>query len=442
MIENLAQLAEILGCSGCFNNTQITGFETDSRLVKEGTVFVALRGKKVDGHRFLEDVAKNKAAAAVVASDYRGEDFGLPLLMVDDVLAAIQEAARKIYAARKVKAVAVTGSVGKTTTKEFIATLLEGKFRVFKTPASANSQVGIPMSILNWNGKSDVCVFEMAMSEPGHIRKLIEIAPPDMAVLTKIGVSHAAFFKDGVEGIAAAKAEIFSHPNTRLAIVNGSASHFQAISQLKLDRIYFGDTLHAEYRIEKVEEGVVVFERGKRSPVMTVSLEASHMLENFCAAVVVARQLGLTWDEISAQASKLRAFKRRFEKIEKKGVTYFNDSFNASPESVCAALKNLPVPKGKRIAVLGEMKELGAYSESGHGQVAECALLHVDHLLCFGKGALKMVDIFQQHRRSVEYFESFESMSTRLNELAVAGDVVLVKGANSDAMWRLVEESS
>lgn len=441
--KTLAQLAYILGCKGDFKEISIKSFETDSRKIEEGMVFIALKGEKTDGHDYLKEVAEKKALAAIVSNDYQGEDFGLALLRLKDVIATLQSLAQKLLALKKIITIAITGSVGKTTTKEFIATLLEGKYRVAKTFGNANSQVGIPLSILNWDGEGDVFVFEMAMSEPGQIKKLTEIAPPDIAVLTKIGVSHAVFFQDGIEGIAAAKAEIFSHPKTKTAIINGSSAHYNALAKLDKLKITFGlETSGLDYCIRTSLDGIIIEENGKRSPSFTLPFEATHLLENFAAAVTVARKLGLTWEQISKQAALLKPFKRRFEKIEKDGITYLNDSYNASPESMRAALSNLPKPiyGKKRIAVLGEMKELGTYTESGHKQVAEHALLHIQHLLCYGKGCLPMVDIFKQKNRPVEYFEDFELMKTRLAQLAEKGDVVLVKGSNSNALWRLVEE--
>src|SRR5262249_32851562 len=161
------------------------------------------------------------------------------------------------------------------------------------------------------------------------------------------------------------------------------------------EKTFYGENQTSDYGWHKTSQGVIISERGVQSPPLEVPFGASHLLDNFCAAVVVARHLGLSWEEIGRQTRKLQPFKRRFEKIEREGIVYFNDSFNASPESTCAALVNLPPPQlGKRrIAVLGEMKELGAYSESGHVQVAQCALSHIDHLLCLGKGALKMVEL-------------------------------------------------
>lgn len=446
--KRLAQLAEILNCpentiSPEGDKENITGFAVDSRQVAPGMLFIALKGYRVNGEDFLEEVAQKGAIGAIVSKEYRGPDFGLVLLFVESPLSALQQLAHKAYAERGFRSVAVTGSVGKTTTKEFIVTLLEAKYRVIKTPGNANSQVGLPLAILNGEEQGDCFVCEMAMSEPGQIKKLIEIIPPDIAVLTKIGVSHAAFFEGGIEEIAAAKAEIFSHSERTLAVINASTRRFEAISQLTNRKIIFGEKESLfDYSIDKVMGGVAVKERGVEKAIIPLAFDASHLLENFCAALVVARQFGLTWEEITVQAQKLKPFKRRFEKIEKEGFIYINDSYNASPESMQAALINLPLPvaQKKRIAVLGEMRELGAYQVSGHEQVAREALNWIDHLICLGKGCLPMVEIFKEAQRPVDYFEDFEAMRLFLKQTATPGDIILLKGANSHALWRLAEE--
>ena len=181
-------------------------------------------------HGFLKEVAV-RGAAAVVDASYLGENFGLPLLKVPDVVEALQKLAQTIQALRKQRIVAVTGSVGKTTTKEFIATLLSQKYTVAKTPGNSNSQVALPTAILNASGEEEIFVAEMAMSQAGHIRKLVEIAPPEVAVVTKIGHANIEYFSDGFEGIAAAKAEILSHPKTTHAVLNRQVLAYKAFQK-------------------------------------------------------------------------------------------------------------------------------------------------------------------------------------------------------------------
>jgi UDP-N-acetylmuramoyl-tripeptide--D-alanyl-D-alanine ligase len=333
--------------------------------------------------------------------------------------------------------------VGKTTTKELIATLLEGKFRVGKTPGNANSQVGVPLSILNAAGDEEVFVIEMGMSLPHEIEKLVNIAPPEVALITKIALAHAAFFPDGLEGIAAAKTEILSHPLTRLGVLNHQVAQFRSAKT--------GNCLKMTYGLEGVESDFVlcrdgqnyyVKERDGQTLPFSLPFSADHLCENFLGAAAVAKELGMQWPEIIAQAQKLTVFKRRFEKVERGGIVFVNDSYNANPTSMRAALTNLPLPAAgkKRIAALGAMKELGEHTEQSHLAIANLALEHVDYLLCLGEECAGMVDIFEKAQRPVEYFEDLVAMKRRVFEIAEEGDVVLLKGSNSKKMWMILED--
>jgi UDP-N-acetylmuramoyl-tripeptide--D-alanyl-D-alanine ligase len=420
----------------------IQGFTADSRTVNPGDLFFALPGEKTSGLFFLEEAQKKGAKAALVPLEYEGESFGLELLYVADVLKSLQALAQEVFKEKKGCVIGVTGSVGKTTTKEFIATLLEEKYRVGKTSGTHNTQITLPLSLLNMKEPVEIFVLEMSMSGAGHIANLVEIAPPEIAVITKIGRAHAEFFERGIEGIAAAKAEIFAHARTKEVIVPGSSLVYSAFEALKEKTLFGGEEESFDYVYRKENEGIVILERGERSPVMNLPFSASHFCENFCAAVATARKLGLSWGEIAAGVPRLKLYKMRFERIEKEGIIFINDAYNASPESMKAALSNLPkaVSGRKRIAVFGEMKELGVFSAQAHREVAEHALPRIDYLLCYGRGCAPMVEYFSQHKRPVEFFEDFAQLRTRMRGLAREGDLVLLKGANSNQLWRLLED--
>lgn len=431
----LKAIAEILGCE--VSDADVTGFAIDSRKVAKGDLFFALKGEKYDGHGFLKEVAAKGAVAAVVEKSYGGPTGGLPLIQVNGVVGALQKIAKSVQEKRRAKVVAVTGSVGKTTTKEFIATLLEKKYRVAKTPGNANSQVGLPLALLNGVGDEDVLVVEMGMSLPGEITKLVETVPPDIAIVTKIGHAHIEFFSDGQEGIAKAKAEIFSHPQTKVCIASVQAIGFEAIKKKANISFGMGD-LDADYLLK---EGWIIEERGKETALFSLPFEESHFCEDFMGAAAVARQMGVEWGEIFEQVKKLKAVTLRFEKFERAGVVFVNDCYNANPESMKAALDNLPKPRmgGKAMAVFGEMTELGKHGERKHRELAECALKKIDHMLCYGKGCLPMLDVFAGQKRPAEFFGDLEKLKAVLFDLAKPGDVVLIKGSNVNKLWQLLE---
>lgn len=423
----------------------IRAFEQDSRLIGPGDLFFAVKGEKVDGHLFLKDVAERGAVGAVVSAGYRGEDFGLRLFPVDDVIAALHLLAKEALGLREVRIVAVTGSVGKTTTKEFLATLLEGRFAVAKTPGNANSKVGLPLSILNSAGNEEVFVMEMGMSASHEIERLVAMAPPEIALVTKVALSHAAFFPDGLEGIARAKAEIFSHPKTRLGIVNAQAAQFKVMDQTgSCEKMAYGlkeEFPDADYVLESDGGNYQIVSAKERSPWFSLPFQACHLREDFLGAAVVCREMGMSWEEIISQAQKLKVYKNRFEQREVGGIAFLNDSYNANAVSMKAALQNLPMPSpgGKRIAVLGSMRELGPFCVPCHREVAEAAIDRIDHLICLGKECGPIVEYFQEKGRPVEWLESLSEVRSRVFDLAQTGDVVLLKGSNSHQLWKVID---
>jgi|SRR5579862_23940 len=417
---------------------EITGFEQDSQRIAPGHLFFAFKGEKVDGHDFLKSVAVQGGCAAIVSKDYAGEDFGLALIRVENVLHALHSLARQVHAQRHPRVVAVTGSVGKTTTKEFIATLLQGQFTVAKTPGNANSQVSMPLSILNAEGHEEVFVIEMGMSEKGEMQRLVAIAPPEISVVTPITYAHVVFFPEGIDGIAYEKAQILSHSDTRLGIVCTQAAAFPIVLQTgSCEKRIYGQE---EYYLDSAD-GLRIVEKGIPSPPLQLPFDASHLRDNFLAAALVARAMGMSWSAIACQALQLTLVPRRFEKVVRDGIVFINDSYNANATSMKAALHNLPQPEPgkKRIAVLGAMKELGEFTQTLHKEVGECALACVDQLLCMGEECQVMCDLFVQHQREVEMLPDIASMKKRVFEVAEKGDVVLLKGSRPNRLWQVLE---
>lgn len=436
---SVKEVARLLGKS-IASEEVITGYAIDSRAVMPGNLFFALSGKKVDGCQFLKDVAEKGAIASIVPQNYQGENFGLILIYVEDVRASLQHLASIAFSKRKEKVVGVTGSVGKTTTKEFLAHLLEAKYQVFKTAGTFNSQVTFPLSLLNMEGEFDILVLEMGMSEPGEIRRLVQIAPPDIAIITRISYAHAQFFPDGLNGIAAAKAEILSGNKTALAVMSTQTAEFQEIvKDLKCRKITYSLSDHADYRLYPE---LVIEEKGKKGNEFSLPFFASHLQENFLAAYAVCRELGMEVDEIIAKAQTLKTYPLRFEIVQKDGVTYVKDCYNANPESMRAALQNLPQPEtmGRVWAVLGSMRPLGKFSEKCHLELGELAFSRLDQLLCIGTECLPIVDLFRRSGKKAEFFSDLKVLKSAFENNIQKGDVVLIKGSNDHALWKLFED--
>jgi len=435
----LIKVAEALGLA-FEGELQVTGYQIDSRMIGPGELFFALKGERVDGHQFLSDVRSRGAVAAVVWEGYRGADFGLALLRVPDVVAALQGLARRFMEECKSLVVGVTGSLGKTTTKEFIACLLEGKFKVGKTYLNYNTKLTYPITLLNRTGDEDVLVVEMGMTEMGDIARLVEIAAPDIAVLTTIAWVHAAHFPRGLVDIANGKAAIFSHPKTKSCVFHQSLYGYEEAMSLigkEKEKVSFSlDERSADYFLSSE---YFVDEKGVRAYQFDPPYKQRHVLHNFLAAVSVARLMKMSWDEINKRVPDLKLPKMRFEQFEKDGVTFINDAYNANPDSMRAAISHLPDPKvgGKKIAVLGMMVDMGPNSEDIHREVGRFAQKYVDHLLVVGKEATPIYEAFQEAKKPAEQYLDFESLAKALKGLMNSGDVVLVKGSRCVQMEKL-----
>jgi len=442
--KTIQEIAQIIGVSSNCKK-KITHFHIDGRLIEKGGLFFAIKGERVDGHQFLEQVAAAGGIGAVVRKGYTGADFGLELLRVNSVEKTLYKLGKIAFSNRKEKVIAITGSMGKTTTKEFLATLLEAKYRVGKTPGNYNTQLTFPLTLMNLDKEYDVLVLEMGMTEKGQIEKLVQLAPPDLAILTRIAPAGIEDFKGGLKAIAEAKGEIFSHPRTKMGIISAQAAQFKSVlyGGAIPKKIYgwkddFEDFRSGDFVMEETVDGVVIND----SPPIVLPIEPKHLLENFLAAAAVARMLGLSWHDIQKQANFLKPFKCRFEKIEKDGITFIQDCYNANPESVCAALENLPRPAEGRqvIGVLGTMPDLGRKTEHYHKKVGTFAQDHLDCVLSIGSGAELLGEAFSDKGKPSEHFLSLDEIRKKLFSLIHPGDVVLIKGANTLNLWEILEK--
>jgi UDP-N-acetylmuramoyl-tripeptide--D-alanyl-D-alanine ligase len=431
--------------SSIADERKISGVSVDSRLTRSGDLFFALPGQQVDGHAFLEEAAKAGAIAAVVQKNYQKCHIGLSLIYVEDVLFSLQLLAKTILEKRQASIIAVTGSLGKTTTKEFVTELLKSKYKVAVSPGNSNSQIGLPLAIINHTSDDDeIIVLEMGMTLPGHLSKLIEIAPPDVAVITTVALVHAEGF-ESLEGIAQAKAEIFGHPRTKLGIYHLESDLNQAITQVGtcIKRSFSTTDSQADYFLSMSEDHLhIKGEEGSTVDLPLLNLPGAHNRHNFLAAIAVARCFGISWDEIKHKQATLFLPERRLQIVEKQGICFINDAYNASEPSMKAALDSLPNPKlgNKKIAFLGGMVELGKFSQRCHQAVGKYALDHVDLMLCFGNDCLVIFEEWKLAKRPVVWAKDRDELVSTLKELVNPGDVVLLKGSRSKGVWKVLDE--
>lgn len=441
----LSQVAHILNCHEPFPSTPIFGYCIDSRLVKPGELFFALKGERVDGHEFLYDVQKKGAVGAVVSKGYQGQVEGLCLFFVDDPLYALQEIARRALHNSSSRVVAITGSVGKTSTKEFTKTLLSTRYTVAASPGNSNSQVGVPLSILNHTtGLEEILILEMGMTQPGHLSQLVHIAPPEVALITTVALVHACHF-ESIEEIALTKAEIFSHPHTCLGILHRNISNYVDICKIgAYPKISFSTTsCKADYELNSLNPYIVKAHLEKQKISLgKFPLPGKHNAHNLLAAITVARYFNVDWKEIQAAMSTLVLPERRLQFICHKNALFLNDSYNASELSVKAAIETLPKPKGngRKIAVLGSMLELGKFSQESHQRVGQFALEQVEQLYCLGEECLAIVEVWKKADRPVFFFENRTDLVACLRKELRADDVVLLKGSSAKELWKVLEE--
>ena len=437
----LREFASFIGIESCVDST-ILGYRIDSRQVMPGDLFFAIKGQKVDGAAHLAEVGRRGAVAAVVPEDYEGPGYGMEILRVSSVKEALRLAAKRLIETYPVRVVAVAGSVGKTTVKDFVYTLLSKRYHVHKAPLSHNSKVTMPLTLLNRKRGDEIAVLEMGMSEPGNLASLLEIVSVEVAVISEIGLVHAENFPGGLDEIAKEELTLLKGENVKRAIYPYHHLPFveQFGSDAKENITCCTKVREADFYLSKHENLYAIDERGVRLFECALPFNATHHLENFLKAVAVARYFKLTKEEILAQIPELKIPSFRFVPIEKEGAIWISDCYNSSPLALQAAMENLPVAKegAKRIAVLGSMMELGTFSESAHIEAGYVAAAHADYLLAYGDEAKHYLAGFEKLEKRCEHFSEKELLRKRLLEIVKEGDVVLVKGSRSLEMEELV----
>lgn len=427
-----------------------SGFEFDSRKIKNGDLFFALVAQR-DGHDFLPDAYQRGAKGAIISRELPPPDPNFGLIKVKNTLQALQELARQIRKNHDVKIIGITGSLGKTTTKEYTATLLSSKFSVLKSKKSFNNQIGLPYTLLHLEKKHQIAVLEMGMNHPGEIRELTLIAPPDVAVITGIKPVHTEFFAN-LEEIAAAKHEILEGASPgATAVLAGDDPHCLRFAQRWLGPvILFGQSQECSVRILNLKlEGWagysfdLIYHREKihlRLPVVYQSY-----VNNFAASVAAASVFSLSPEEIQQIAPTLKPLPDRGEIIVlNDGIHVINDVYNSSPVALEAALDNLTLlPAGRKLAVLGDMLELGAEAEKYHFQIGQ-KLGHLGWNLLltvgplsqnFARGALSSG--FRPHQ-VISVGEAIEA-AEKITSLIQPHDLILVKGSRRIKMEIIVE---
>ncbi len=445
---SLEQIAEILNTKATVSSdAQILGVSTDSRTVKSGQLFFALRGDQFDGHGYLEKAMMRGAAGCVVSRDWlavQPNSVNGLFLPVSDPLAALQELAKAYRQQFKFPVIAITGSNGKTTTKDMMAAVLSKRYRILKTKGNLNNHIGLPLSICGWGFGPELAILEMGTNHFGEIKRLCEIAQPTHGLITNIGKGHIGFFHD-LAGVARAKGELIEAlREDGIAFLNGDDPFLTPFLSKAIKTITFGfdekNSIQGEFLRLDVKANPSMSINGKT---VKLSIPGRMNLYNALAAVAAGLSFNVPWEDIREALESFRASDKRMAVEEWGGVTILNDAYNANPTSVKQAFETLISiqTKGRRIAVLGDMLELGELSQEEHRQVGQWAEeTGLDALYTYGSDMHYAAESAkEQGLEQVCHFKAKMELIEALKEDIRAGDSLLVKGSRGMQMEEVIE---
>ena len=445
----LSKIAEFISARGEFAAEEVAqGYSIDSRTVGSGQLFFAVKGERLDGHDFVEQALEKGAVAAVVREDQLGRyPTKARLLTVEDTLVALQTLATAVRKRWGKPLIAVTGSAGKTTTKEAIAHVLGARFRVLKSEGNFNNHFGLPLMLLKLEPEYDVAVIEMGMSHAGEIRALAKIAQPEIGVVTNVAPVHLEFF-DSLAGIARAKYELVeSLPARGTAVLNADDDYVSQFGRdFKGKVVMYGTRAAADVRAEAIQskgrEGVEfdVVIGGVREHA-TLPLVGEHNVLNALAAVAVGLERGLMPSEAVTALGSLAPADKRGQVLQVGNITVINDCYNSNPKALDAMVDALAaIPAKRRIVVAGEMLELGSAGEDMHRQAGlHIAGKRIDVLLGVRGLAVAMVGAAKQAGIRAEFVAASEEAGEWLAREARDGDVVLLKASRGVKLEKAIE---
>ena len=416
---------------------EIKAVSTDTRKIEEGTMFIALKGENFNGNNYVLD-AFNKGAKIAIVDEVKCD---LNELKEDVALIKVQNTGRTLMDLAKfyreklgLKVVGITGSAGKTSTKDLVASVLSDKYKVFKTKGNFNNEIGLPLMILELDSTYDVAILEMGMRGLGQIKELAEIASPDLGIITNIGISHIEILKTR-ENILKAKMEIatFFDKNNTL-VVCGNDDFLGALPEAKYKIVKTGVGENFEIgakniALEELSSKFTVYD-GEKEEEFSLDMPGEHNISNLMLGIAIAKELGVSFEEMKRGLKNIEATSMRLELIKKDGFSILNDCYNSSPVAVKSAIDVMKNIEGKRrIAVLGTMRELGHKSEEAHREIGKYAKENgIEKVLCFGDFS---ENIKEGYGEGCTVYENKEELIKDLLNIICEGDIILVKASRS-----------
>jgi len=447
-VKNLS-LGEIAAMSGGKvtgdASLKVSAICTDTRTVQPGSLFLALKGERFDGHDFVKEALGKGAVAALVSRPFSGG----PHIEVEDTLVALQHFAKAFRLQHKTKVVAVTGSNGKSSTKEMIASVLSRRFCTHKTQGNFNNHIGLPLTLLGLEDKHEFAVVEIGMNHPGEIAPLASLAVPDVAVVTNVGWAHIEAFENQ-DAIADEKNRLVEALSASgLAVLNGDDPRVRAMASKTSARACFcGVGKKNDYRgsdLSLTGEGMkFLFRTPSASREIELPIQAPHMLGNALLAAAVGVEFGLTVDEIAEGLAQVKLPKGRCQISPYRGGWLIDDTYNANPDSMIAGfemVRQLP-GSGRNVALLGAMGELGKHSRFLHEKVGSTAVeKEIGLLFALGEDSRYTVSAARSAgipEDSCRWFENHQTLASSYRSRSLPGDRVLVKGSRSQTMEHVV----
>jgi len=444
-LKKIFDFLEIKG--GTIYDQTVQGISIDSRTVESGELFIALKGEMYDGHEFIEE-SINRGAVAVVADVKYNLPDGIKdktvFLRVTNTLSALQTVATKYRTLFDIPVIAVTGSNGKTTTKEMIAEILSVKYETAKSQGNYNNHIGVPLSIVQWDSNTEAAVIELGTNHFGEIEKLCNILQPTHGIITNIGKAHLEFF-GSLEGVTKAKKELieFLKPDGK-AYLNGDDPYLYPLRNICEKTVLFGFSNRCEVRgyDSRIDsEGYPSMKIGDNK--IKLLIPGMHNLSNALASYAVARTMKINENNIFKVLKNYQPIEKRMNILYIDGIKVINDSYNANPSSVLESLKTLKIMTskgGRSIAVIGDMKELGTHSKAEHRNIGEKALkIGIDALFCYGEmGEYIYEGALHLGMKNIYYYYKKTRLLEDLENFIKKGDVVLVKGSRAMKMEEII----
>lgn len=416
---------------------EIKAVSTDTRKIEEGTMFIALKGENFNGNNYVLDAFNKGAKIAIVDEvkcDLNELKEDVALIKVQNTGRALMDLAKFYREKLGLKVVGITGSAGKTSTKDLVAAVLSDKYKVFKTKGNFNNEIGLPLMILELDSTYDVAILEMGMRGLGQIKELAEIASPDLGIITNIGISHIEILKTR-ENILKAKMEIatfFDKNNTLVVCGNDDFLGALPEAQYKIVKTGVGENFEIGAKniaLEELSSKFTVYD-GEKEEEFSLDMPGEHNISNLMLGIAIAKELGVSFEEMKKGLKNIEATSMRLELIKKDGFSILNDCYNSSPVAVKSAIDVMKNLEGKRrIAVLGTMRELGHKSEEAHMEIGKYAKENgIEKVLCFGDFS---ENIKEGYGEGCTVYENKEELINDLLNIICEGDIILVKASRS-----------